>query len=123
MPAATIAWDQDGNPVYAEPSRIDTERRRTALLQALSEPKASVQPYAESVKAEVAAAQASRPAPTAVVQLALPRHRPWSSPQRGPGPVEQVIAELKDCSPQFGVLTWSSAGRDYASDMQARLRN
>jgi hypothetical protein len=55
-------WDQDGISVYAEPSRVETEQRRTALLAALGQVAADLEPLAREAKVELAAVRASRPA-------------------------------------------------------------
>lgn len=59
--AASSAWDQDGNPVYAEPSRHETEQLRAALIMALDAMAARLVPLADDAKVELAAARASRP--------------------------------------------------------------
>ncbi|CAN5272110.1 hypothetical protein BH11ACT1_BH11ACT1_14180 [soil metagenome] len=56
------AWDQDGNPVHAEPSRHETEQHKAALLAALEEALEVLAPLADGVKVELAAVRASRPA-------------------------------------------------------------
>ncbi len=58
--AASSAWDQDGGPVYAEPSRHETEQLRAALLKALDAVAARLVPLADDAKVELAAARASR---------------------------------------------------------------
>jgi hypothetical protein len=57
----SVGWDNDGNSVYAEPSRVDSERHARALVTALSEAENSLQPYAQEVKVEAAAAGARLP--------------------------------------------------------------
>lgn len=56
------AWDDDGNPLYAEPSRLETERCKTALLAALNAAAESLHPLGDEVKIQLAAVWASRPA-------------------------------------------------------------
>jgi len=58
--ATFIAWDQDGNPVYAEPSRLETEQLQAALIMALYAGAARLVPLADDAKVELAAARASR---------------------------------------------------------------
>ena len=62
------AWDQDGNAVYAKPSRHETEQYKAALLAALQDAFEVLAPLADEVKVELAAVRASRPAV-----------EPWSS--------------------------------------------
>ena len=56
------AWDDDGNPLYAEPSRLETERCKAALLTALNAAAESLSLLGDEVKVELAAVRASRPA-------------------------------------------------------------
>lgn len=55
------AWDYDGNPLYAEPSRLETERCKTALLAALNAAAESLSLLGDEVKVAIAAVRASRP--------------------------------------------------------------
>jgi len=59
--ASFTAWDQDGNPVYAEPPRMETGQLEAALLAALDVVLVCLQPLADHAKVELAAARASRP--------------------------------------------------------------
>lgn len=59
---AFVAWDQDGNPVHAEPSRHETEGLKSALRAALQDVANALTPLAHDVRVELAAARASRPA-------------------------------------------------------------
>lgn len=56
------AWDQDGNPVYAEPSRQETLEHTTALRAALAKAVETIGPFADEAKVELAAVRANRPA-------------------------------------------------------------
>jgi len=60
--AAFSAWDQDGNPVYAEPSRLETDQLQAALDAAVDAAAARLVPLADDTKVELAAGRASRPA-------------------------------------------------------------
>lgn len=57
-----VVWDQDGNPVYAEPSRHETEGLKSALRAALQDVANDLTPLAHDARVELAAARASRPA-------------------------------------------------------------
>lgn len=57
-----LAWDSDGNRLYAEPPRIQTDQHRAAVIAALNDVSAILTPLAHDVKVELAAAQASSPA-------------------------------------------------------------
>lgn len=59
--ATSVGWDRDGNTVYAEPSRMDTERHEMALIAALTEAENSLQPSVVELKIEAAAAGAALP--------------------------------------------------------------
>ena len=59
---AFTAWDQDGNALYAEPSRHETEQHKAALLAALEDAFEALAPLADEAKVELAAVRASRPA-------------------------------------------------------------
>lgn len=59
--AMHIAWDQDGNRIYAEPSPMDTERHEAALCAALAQARDLLQPHAQEVQVEAAAARAAVP--------------------------------------------------------------
>lgn len=56
------SWDQDGNALYAEPSRLETQQQMAVLLAALDAAVETLAPLADDVKVELAAARASRPA-------------------------------------------------------------
>lgn len=58
----TSVWDQDGNTVHVEPSRIETEQHRVALLEALEVAAQAVTPLGNDVKVELAAIRVGRPA-------------------------------------------------------------
>lgn len=58
---AFAAWDQDGNPLYAEPSRYETEHHKAALVAALDDVARGLGPIADEAKIELAAVRASRP--------------------------------------------------------------
>jgi hypothetical protein len=57
-----LAWDSDGNRVYAEPPRIQTDQHRTEVINALNNVSAVLTLLANDVKVELAAATASSPA-------------------------------------------------------------
>ncbi|MCC2315614.1 hypothetical protein [Cellulomonas xiejunii] len=57
-----FAWDQDGNPVHAEPSRHETDGLSAALRAALQDEVNDLIPLANDTTVELAAARASRPA-------------------------------------------------------------
>lgn len=59
---AFMAWDEDGNSVYAEPSRHETERHKAALGAALENAVESLHPLADGANGELAAVRATRPA-------------------------------------------------------------
>jgi hypothetical protein len=59
--AGFVAWDQDGNPVYAEPSQMETRQLQAAIISALDSALASLAPLADGAKVELAAARASHP--------------------------------------------------------------
>jgi hypothetical protein len=52
-----VAWDDEGNRVYAEPSRGERERHEAAVLNALHAVRAQVGPLSEDLLAEVATAR------------------------------------------------------------------
>lgn len=58
------AYDDDGNRVFAEPPRVETERYRAAVVGALETVSAELKPLVEDVMAEVATARHAVP-PTA----------------------------------------------------------
>jgi hypothetical protein len=55
--ASFFAWDEEGNRVFAEPSRLDTERHQAAVVGTLNAACAQLEPLSEDVLADVAAAQ------------------------------------------------------------------
>lgn len=55
-----VAWDENGERLYAEPALVETRRHQTALVAALDEAVRLLHPLADDVRAEVAAARASR---------------------------------------------------------------
>ncbi|WP_139979260.1 hypothetical protein [Nocardioides litoris] len=59
--ASLSGWDEDGNTVYAEPSRQETDRHKAALLEALVAAREAVVPLAEELKGDIAAARHSQP--------------------------------------------------------------
>jgi hypothetical protein len=83
---AFTGWDEDGNSVYAEPSRHETEQLRAALIAALVEACEILTPLTEDVKVELAAVEATRPA-----------IKPWS------GWVSRAVEEVVAAS-----STWPS---------------
>lgn len=56
-----FSWDQDGNAIYAEPSRNETERHKRVLLMALKDATDVLDPVADEAKVELAAVLATRP--------------------------------------------------------------
>lgn len=52
-----FAWDDQGNLLYPEPSRIDTDRHRATIKHALAAAHAELSPLSEDVLAEIAAAR------------------------------------------------------------------
>jgi hypothetical protein len=54
-------WDDEGERIYVEPSRNETNQCKAALLKALGTARTSLDPTADAVKVELAAVQASRP--------------------------------------------------------------
>ncbi|KAB7746560.1 hypothetical protein GA707_03495 [Nostocoides sp. F2B08] len=59
---ASIMTDLDGNRVYAEPSRQETNHHMNEIRTALASAVESIRPLANEAKVETAAARASRPA-------------------------------------------------------------
>lgn len=57
----SIAWDQDGNTIFAEPSSLETRQHKAALQEALAHACEELIPAVHDVKVELAAARASRP--------------------------------------------------------------
>lgn len=57
----STGWDQDGNTIYAEPSRLETRQHKAALQAALAQAGEELIPAVNDVKVELAAAKASRP--------------------------------------------------------------
>jgi hypothetical protein len=60
--AQFLAYDSDGNRVYAEPPRVQTDQHRAAVISALSNVADVLTPLVHDVKVELAAAEASNPA-------------------------------------------------------------
>lgn len=56
-----LAWDQDGNPLYPEPPRMETDQLQAALVSAPHAAAARLVPLADDAKVELAGARASRP--------------------------------------------------------------
>lgn len=59
--ASLYAYDEDGNRLFAEPPRVETERYRAAVLAALETVSGELKPLVEDVQAEVATARHSAP--------------------------------------------------------------
>jgi len=66
---SSVAWDENGERLYAEPSAVETNRHRAALIAALDEATAVVAPLADAVHAEMRA--------IAAVDLRLSRWCDW----------------------------------------------
>ncbi len=58
---SAVGWDEDGNPIYVEPPRRDSELHRATLASALDDAANRIESRAHDVEAELAAARASRP--------------------------------------------------------------
>lgn len=59
--ASFFAWDEDGNPVYAEPAEMQVRPLRDGLGAALTEAVDQVSPAADAARVELAAVRTTRP--------------------------------------------------------------
>jgi hypothetical protein len=55
-----VAWDENGNPVYAEPAEIEVRPLREGIRSALDTAVGEVQPAAEAARVELAAVRVTR---------------------------------------------------------------
>lgn len=113
--ASTMMWGANGERIYAEPSRMETNRYREALRNALHSAKSALEPFVQDVKAEVAAARAAVPRSSRWCEwLVRSAERVEASVSRWPGPPPAVDDdELSDAVTEL---------RDAASAVAAALR-
>ena len=106
-----FGWDEDGNPVYVEPSYAEDDQHRQALLRALEQAHGEVEPLVNAVKAETAVARSTTPRvekwshwvdqSSGLVLRAVSRW-PGARPGEPPAPDDdallQAVAELRRAS-------------------------
>lgn len=102
--ASLYAYDEDGNRLFAEPPRVETERYRAAVLVALETVSGELKPLVEDVQAEVATARHSAPrtAPwcdwltrAATELLAAASSWPGPPPAEDDGRVQEASANVR----------------------------
>jgi hypothetical protein len=101
------AWDQDGNAVYAEPSRHETTLHTAALRAALTNVAEIIGPLADEAKVEIVAVRASRPNVepwsawvTRAIDEVLAASSSWPGPPdlEDDGKLEDVLCELSEAT-------------------------
>jgi hypothetical protein len=119
--ASLYAYDEDGNRLFAEPPRVETERYSAALLAALETASGELKPLVEDVQTAVATARHSAPptAPwcdwltrTATELLAAASSWPAPPPAEDDGRVQEASANVRHAA---GAL--ASALRGEAPDL------